>query len=190
MRHAGMGIASLILAIIAVASVSLGIMVVLTVGATFRHLPGEDTPFDYLLGTWCFATILVCICGIVFGIGGLRQANRRHSLAMVGLCTNIALPLGLLFLLAIGPPPGPSGSTARSPESSTSQAARAGTACLILALAGVAALGIRKRSNLRVLPAVSGSVVCLRCDKLMPRTSKFCRRCGLELPGGGSNIPA
>jgi amino acid transporter len=185
-----MGIASLILAVIAVASVLLLIVVGLTVGATFHNMPGEETPFDYLLGTWCFATILVCICGIVFGIGGLRQANRRHSLAMIGLCANIAMPLGLLFLLAIGPPPRPTGSAARSSESSAGQVVRTGTTCLILAVAGVVAVRIRKRSIVRVSPGGSDSVACRRCNKLMPCASKFCRRCGLELPASGSSIPA
>src|SRR5689334_1314437 len=82
--QSGMGLASLVLAIFSLLNIVLLIAVVIATSATYPGRTAEETPFHYLIGIWEFATALIAVGGIVFGIGGLRQPNRRYSFATVG----------------------------------------------------------------------------------------------------------
>ena len=188
--HAGMGVASLILAIISLVNILLLIAVDAAAGASFQPADREESPFNYIIGGWIFAIGLIAVSGIVFGIGGLRQKDRRHSLAIVGLCMNIAMPIGIMFImlvaLSIQPPtPHAANTNYSSPNDTAAAAWRSPLArtfqSLTVGLAvGVASfVSIRRRARLRGGSGQdSGSIVCQRCRAQIPRRSKFCRRCG------------
>jgi hypothetical protein len=193
--QAGMGIASLVLAIISLLSIGVLVTVVATAGASFHAPQGEDSPFSYLIGTWILVVGLLSVVGIVFGIGGLRQADRRHTFAVIGLCANIAIPLGLMFILllamSVDPPARHHHRTSREvvPQSVDEDSAwasptarfwQAATSSLFISFC----LYIRnKRRARRALnrEAVIGFITCATCRKQMPGTSRFCRRCGAAI---------
>lgn len=191
--RSGMGVASLSMAIASVASVGLLVAVVIVTDVTFHGPPREDSPFFYLVGGWMFATGLISVVGIVFGIGGVLQPRRRHGVAAWGLCLNIAIPVGSMFLLLVA-------QTARNlsaergapaPRVRLRLAAATGEAeppawkspgarvfqCLTAAMGAAlfAYYGTRRRSAARQTAA---SAACGQCGKHLARGSTYCRRCG------------
>jgi hypothetical protein len=208
----GMGITSLVMAIFSLLNILLFILVARAVRGTF-HGPDElESPLNYFLGSWMLGIGLVCVTGIVFGIGGVCQANRRRSVATLGLCLNIGIPIGMMFIMLLLQTlryPAERGEIAqatpdidtidpaawRSPFARTMQ-------CVTLGMAGglVAFYG-RKRgarvgsSAVRVGSSpvrVVASVNCRGCRKQMPATARFCRRCGAAMvapaAGGAQSV--
>lgn len=186
-----MGVASLILAIVSFVNIVLLIAVIWSARSTFQLSGREETPFNYFLGTWMVVIALIAVCGIVFGIGGVRQRNRRHSLAAAGLFLNIAVPLGIMFFLLLA-------ESARAPidgdsitESAPNQPAyRSPLAVdmqmltgLLVASAGIVFWKRRQTPSATVESPSLDLIVCGTCRKQMPRASRFCRRCGSALHG-------
>jgi hypothetical protein len=195
-----MGIASLVMAIFSLLNILLFILVARAVLGTF-HGPNElESPFNYFLGSWMLGIGLVCTTGIVFGIGGLCQANRRRSVATLGLCLNIGIPLGMMFIMLLLQTiryPADRSEMARmaidapvtSPESAVDPAAwRSPFArtmqCVTFGMGGgVVAYFARKRRARAGRAAVRtvATVGCKQCRKQMPATAGFCRRCGAAM---------
>lgn len=186
--QSGMGITSFVIALLGCISIAMMVIVIVSVDRSAPEARTEGSPMSYLIGTWMVGSVVLCLCGIVFGIGGVRQRQRRHDLAWLGLIGNIFLPLSTLFLMllavtfygAIGHP-GPAeplGAPDPADWSSTpSRLLRWAT----LALAIVIALYYGKKHQRRRAPASvpnGGFVFCTHCRKAIPRTSRFCRRCG------------
>jgi hypothetical protein len=192
--RSGMGVASLVLAILSVVSIALLVVVVVTAGATFGQTNSMESPFNYALGGWMFATGLLCVVGIVFGVGGLLQANRRRGVAALGLCLNAAIVLGAMFLLLVAQtitdPSTTNGAERRiaagmvvtaeaeaEPPAWKSPGARV-FQCLTAAM-GAALFGYYgtrgRRSKRRIAADVTA---CTQCGKRVAPSSMFCRRCG------------
>jgi hypothetical protein len=188
-RQAGMGVASLILAIISIVNMVLLRAVVAAIHATFPQNSALETPYHYLLGGWTLAIALIAVGGIVFGIGGLRQQNRKHSFATVGLCLNIAIPLGVMFFLLLmttsesmaqqesdeAPTRVTNDSPAwRSPGAITLQCATIGMAAALITYSWKQ----RKGKQIEQFATHADLIACEVCRKQVPSSSKFCRRCG------------
>jgi hypothetical protein len=209
MPEAGMGVASFVIAIFAVVNIVLLIIVVIAADRSSMRNDDELSPFNYLLGGWLFGAALLSVSGIVFGIGGMRQKNRRHRFALAGLCVNIGLPLLVMFVMLIGVTL--MGSTGKpTPSLVDTEAWKSPQALfmqfLTLIFAGATAYYFWKRRQ-RVtagfipLPALPGIISppvplgcrpCPRCTKAVPVSSQFCRRCGYAMtsvPRATSNSP-
>jgi ABC-type multidrug transport system permease subunit len=186
-----MGVASLVLALLNILSIVLMIVVVAAAKATFHDGNRNDSPFFYVLAGWLLGILLLSVCGIVFGIGGMRQPNRRHSMALAGLCVNIAIPMLLMFALLLGEAYADS-----IPDSETPDYHRAvrdpgswhsPTAVIFgsLTVGFAAALVWVKRKKRMAAQATrelsSETLACPRCRKVVPRSAQFCRRCGVSL---------
>jgi hypothetical protein len=192
-----MGIASLILAIISFVNFVLEGVVAVTTFASFSRSEWDYdySPFNYLMGWWTVGTALIAVCGIVFGIGGMRQKHRRHSLAIWGLCLNIGIPIVIMFLMLLGVALADqrnrgdftTASSHAMPDAPwRSPMARVFQGLTIGLMAATAAFyWMRRRMRDQApLGSAAASVVCLRCKKQMPRTSRFCRRCGNAMSQG------
>lgn len=197
--QAGMGITSLVMAIANLLSIALLAVVAASAIATFHGSVDEETPFFYLLGTWILAIGLLSLCGIVFGIGGLRQSNRRRSAATLGLCINIAIPIGVMFLLllALSGESGANGSRPDRPRGHIRTVQRAFEGSVEKTQSSTPIFGMpivvgmslwlyfKMKNRLlrnRIKALGSGDFHCPICHKQIPITAQFCRRCGLALP--------
>ena len=207
-RHSGLGIASLVIAVVSFVSSLMLFVVAYAVGSSSDiSNPNEGSPINYVLGGWIFGTGVLSLIGIVFGIGGLLQKERRKKLAAVGLVSNVVLPIGLMFILVmamtLNPPSSPAardvgvryaardtrGSTAladnHEPPAWKSPAARVFQLATAAMASAVVFFLQRKRStsaNPSANPsATSGAAEpCPRCGKPLPGPAGFCRRCGLR----------
>ncbi len=177
-----MGVASFVIALIGLLNVVLIIVVKYAVRATWQEAPAEGSPITYLVGTWIFGTGVLAVTGIVFGVGGLLQKQRRRRLALVGLIINITVPLLLMFYLVIKmafgtPAPGMASEplTWDQREWDSPLASDLRWATLALALAAGWVLWRKWR---RIKPEEAATLSCTRCRKPLPGTARFCRRCG------------
>jgi ribosomal protein L40E len=197
--QAGLGVISLVLAMISLLSTVLLIVVVMTATATFHQGNREDSPFNYLLGCWMVGVSLLSVCGIVFGIGGVRQVNRRHSMAVTGLCLNIAIPLIIMFslLLALSvrgpksenaiPDSVPAGVEPGAWHSPLAIIFQGLTVIMLVAL--VFYYMKKRRGSVRIsMEKSADSIVCQACKKRLPHSATFCRRCGNALDKSGVGI--
>jgi len=189
MPRSGMGIASMVMAIISLVNILILIIVVAAVHDTFQPNDVEDSPFHYLLGGWTLGIGLLCVCGIVFGIGGLRQTNRRRTVATVGLCLNIAIPILIMFFMLLiqtlnsmdadanvphAAPVAADPAPWRSPVAITFQSLTIGMGAILFVYYRRKHAAHRENAPIHAL----ATIACQRCKKQVPVTSKFCRRCG------------
>ena len=189
MPRSGMGVASMVMAIISLVNILILIIVVVAVHDTFQPNDVEDSPFHYLLGGWTLGIGLLCVCGIVFGIGGLRQTNRRRTVATVGLCLNIAIPILIMFFMLLiqtlnstdadanvahAAPVAADSPPWRSPFAITFQALTIGMGVALFAYYRKKHVARQENAPIHAV----ATIACQRCKKRVPVTSKFCRRCG------------
>jgi hypothetical protein len=199
-RHSGLGIASLVIAIVSFISAVLLLVVAYAVATSGDVDANETSPVNYVLGGWIFGTGVLSLTGIVFGIGGLLQKERRKKLAAVGLVLNVVLPIGLMFILVmamtLAPRDGVASSGARhatrqassvvlheddtprwkSPAARVFQLATA-------AMASAVVFFIQRRRSASAKSPGAAVEPCPRCGKPLPAVSGFCRRCGMRRAG-------
>jgi DMSO reductase anchor subunit len=177
--QAGLGIASA--AVAAIGGVSMGWMtiVIRSIADVAPDAGTEGTPLSYTIGIWLFGTVVLSLCGIALGIGGIRQQNRKHHLALVGLIANIVLPIVILFTSMLDamyaqdmPAPPHPATHAFDPAAWQSPLAR----LFQIATIGLAVGLIAYYRNRRQARTDISS--CATCRKPLPNSAKFCRRCG------------
>jgi hypothetical protein len=192
-RQSGMGIASLVIGLISLLNAILVLTVGVAIARSFTPTFDELIPINYVMGWWLYGTGVMSLVGIVFGIGGLRQKNRRVHLALAGLALNIILPMGMMFLLVLGATLTDSRSGAASrgpldtydPAAWHSPASRLSRWALLAMIVAVAAYyrnkSVARRKSAKVPPAIPASdsiKICPNCRKSLPPSVGFCRRCG------------
>lgn len=176
-----MGVASFVIAIIAMVGTLLELIVVVGISSTFAT-PPENSPINVVFGAWVFAIGVLGLIGIVFGIGGLLQKNRRRHLAVVGLCVSIFLPVVLLtFLLMCATVQGPHDRVGREPidlspswDSLFARGSRALTGAIALGVVTCIVARRRNRGTRRSDPSH-----CARCRANVRPGARFCTRCGI-----------
>src|ERR1700761_2740739 len=94
-----MGITSFVIGLFCLVGWILLIIVLVAAVRTDPHADDEGTPLSYMVGGWMYGTVVLGLCGLVFGIGGARQRERRRSLAFAGLALNCVLPVGTLLVM-------------------------------------------------------------------------------------------
>ncbi len=101
-RHTGVGIASFVLGVLA-GLTAFGLLVV-SVALAMRAGDeiDDDTVMFASLGLGLLGVIALAIVGLVLGIGGLAQANRRRVFAILGVCCNSVVLLGIAALIVLG----------------------------------------------------------------------------------------
>jgi hypothetical protein len=101
-RHSGVGIASFVLGVLAglTAFGLLAVGVTLAMGA--RGEIDDGTVMVASLGLGLMGAIALALVGLVLGIGGLAQANRRKVFAILGVCCNGVVLLGIAALIVLG----------------------------------------------------------------------------------------
>ncbi len=97
--HSRFGVASFILAI-AVGLLELASLALAT-ALVFRKNASQG-PLMITAGCGMFLGLAVALVGLVLGIIGTRQTNRRKVFAILGTCFNGIILLGVLALLILG----------------------------------------------------------------------------------------
>jgi hypothetical protein len=98
-KHSGVGIASFVLAIVAV----VGELVLITVAAVLvQQGKSQRSPAMMVTGCLLIAGLGVCVVGAILGIVGLFLPNRKKVFAILGLCFNGMILLAVLGLMVIG----------------------------------------------------------------------------------------
>lgn len=179
--QSGMGITSCIVATIALFSVVMMTIVILAMHKSNLTPQEESSPFNYMIGGWFFGTGVASLTGIVFGIGGLLQKQRRRECAVIGLIANVLIPIGLMASLVAATTFERSTNTRLQepveidPNGWHSDSTKVlGLMMLILASFLVIRVVIKRRIRTGKVPQSA----CNRCRKIIPSTSRFCRRCG------------
>ncbi len=101
-KHSGFGIASFI---IALAAGALECVLIVIAGILETMTPGgvdEDSPVAMLLGLVVIGGILINLLGIIFGIVGLFQRDRKKPFAVLGVVIGSLVLLGMLLVIVIG----------------------------------------------------------------------------------------
>lgn len=101
-KHSGFGITSFVMALVMGA---LEFALVVIAGIIENSTPGgmdENSPIAILLGLVMIGGLLVNVLGIVFGVVGLFQPNRKKIFALLGVLFGCLVILGFLFIVVIG----------------------------------------------------------------------------------------
>jgi hypothetical protein len=101
-KHSGFGIASFV---IALAAGALEFVLIAIAGILETTTPGsmdENSPLAMLLGVVMFGGLFLVLMGIIFGIVGLFQRDRKRIFALLGVIFGCLVIVGVLFVLVIG----------------------------------------------------------------------------------------
>ncbi len=95
--HSGVGIASCLLAVLAVVTAGFGMVLAFAVGLDELDAAIEaEEPKAMAVGLMMIGAVLIALIGGVLGAAGLAQRDRNKLFAAIGLCAN-----GLLFLCGL-----------------------------------------------------------------------------------------
>lgn len=99
-KHSGIGIASFVMSLV---SITISV-VTFTLIATM--LPNkeisEKSPEAIAIGLAFIAALVISLIGAALGIGGLFQPNRKLLFAILGVCLNVLIVLGVIGLIVLG----------------------------------------------------------------------------------------
>jgi hypothetical protein len=101
-KHSGFGIASFL---IVLAAGALEFVLVAIAGILETIRPGgmdEDSPIAILLGLAMFGGLLVNLLGILLGVVGLLQRDRKKPFAVLGVIIGFLVFVGLVAVIVIG----------------------------------------------------------------------------------------
>jgi hypothetical protein len=101
-KHSGFGIASFV---IVLAAGALEFVLVVIAGILETMTPGgmdENSPIAILLGLVMIGGLLVDLLGILLGIVGLCQRDRKKPFAGLGVVTGLLVLVGLVAVIVIG----------------------------------------------------------------------------------------
>ena len=99
LKHSGLGIISLLLAILAgVGFVITMIVAVVVMADDPKVFDNEQAPATMILGACVILCGLVSLIGVGLGIGGLVEKNRKKVFPTIGLVVN---GLGILLLICL-----------------------------------------------------------------------------------------
>ena len=98
-KHSGVGVASFIIAI-AVGLLELAMVVLAAV--LVQHASSQTPPTMAFAGCGMLLGLAACVVGVVLGIVGLGQSDRRKLFAVLGLCFNALILLFVLGLMLLG----------------------------------------------------------------------------------------
>ncbi|MCR2804370.1 hypothetical protein [Paenibacillus soyae] len=117
MKHSGLGIASFVLALVAVLTIVIGIIMSVAAVASspdFMNATEDEIATDILEGGGGeFATLMgagllmllsigISIVGLILGIIAVVLKNRKKVFGIIGLILNALMVLGVVMLFAIG----------------------------------------------------------------------------------------
>jgi hypothetical protein len=98
-KHSGFGIASFIIGI------SMGVMevgLIVTAAVLVQQGRSSQAPGMEIAGCFMLLGLLACVGGVVSGIVGIKQADRKKLFAVIGLCINGLILLSVLGLMVLG----------------------------------------------------------------------------------------
>jgi len=101
LKHSGMGIASCLIALGA-GLFEFIFVVIAGVMASSPQGVDENSPEAIVLGLFILGGLLAAVVGGVLGIVGATQANRNKLFAVLGLCLNGVIVVGVLGLMVLG----------------------------------------------------------------------------------------
>jgi hypothetical protein len=102
LKHSGLGIASLVISIIAALIVFVLVVMAGVMTARAGGQMDEESPEAVVLGCSILAGCLLYLVGMGLAIGGLCQRNRHKVFPVLGLVLNIVFLLGIAGLMVIG----------------------------------------------------------------------------------------
>jgi ABC-type polysaccharide/polyol phosphate export permease len=105
-RHSPFGVVSFVLAVMSGLGI-FGLVISATV-MTMRHSAGqshtafnEDSPEAVVVGLVFVLALVGAFIGLGLGIGGLFQSDRKRVFAILGLCLNLLILLGVGALMLL-----------------------------------------------------------------------------------------
>jgi hypothetical protein len=100
--HSGLGIASLVLAVVA----GLGLLLLFGIGAAMAEDAGgelgEESPEVMVLGAMAIGACALALVGLVLGLVALAQKDRRKAFGVAGVIANGLVLLGASTLICVG----------------------------------------------------------------------------------------
>ncbi len=102
LKQSGLGIASLVIAILAGVAIFALIVYAGMMAASSGGEIDEESPLAIALGLGLFAVIGLHLLGIGLGVAGLFQSNRARTVAVLGLTLNFLIIAGFVCLMVIG----------------------------------------------------------------------------------------
>ena len=100
--HSGLGIASFIIALVGAAIFVCAMVFIVFHMAQMGGVVNEQAPEAVLSGLSMCGGLVLNIVGVVLGIAGLFQPNRKRLFAIMGLAFNGVIVLGVVALMLIG----------------------------------------------------------------------------------------
>ncbi len=97
--QSGFGIASFILAILSFLVACLALAGRIALGLRTRLLPGRG--IEAALGVIFLCMVIPSLVGIILGIIGLVQQNRRRGFATAGLILNLVVLVGIILITVL-----------------------------------------------------------------------------------------
>jgi hypothetical protein len=98
-KHSGFGLISFIIGML-MGIFEFGVIAFATVAATAKT--SSQAPAMEIAGCGMILGLLICVAGVIFGIVGLKQPDRKKVFSVIGLCSNALILLGVLGLVVIG----------------------------------------------------------------------------------------
>lgn len=102
LRHSGFGIASFVLAVVSGTGEFVTVLAAGLIEATAPGCMKPDAPVAILIGLLILGAAGLNVLGLILGIVGACQADRRRLFAGLGLACNGLLILGIAAMIIIG----------------------------------------------------------------------------------------
>ncbi len=101
-KHSGLGIASLILAIVSGLSIFAVLILAGVLQASTPGIMDEESPVVMMIGFAVIGSAGLGLIGLGLGIAGLLQSNRQKVAPVLGLILNGLVVLGFCGIMAVG----------------------------------------------------------------------------------------
>ncbi len=101
-RHSGLGIASLILSILIGTTEFVMILVAAIIESASEAGMDEDSVGTILLGLIMIGGCFLAFVGLILGVAGLFQKNRKRVFPVLGTAFNAMILLGVVGLVVVG----------------------------------------------------------------------------------------
>lgn len=96
-KHSAFGIASFLVSFFGLLGSCLFVVGVLVLA--FRANRTADRPFTVAVGALILCTMVPCVIGVILGLIGLFERNRKRGFPVLGLCLNALVLAAIIFLL-------------------------------------------------------------------------------------------
>ena len=102
LRHSGLGIGALVIGLVAIVGLVVTFVCVAAIMASTGHISDPSSPVAILVGLAIVICMLAALIGVVIGLVGMFQRDRKKVFAHIGFGINVAIVVVVIAIIALG----------------------------------------------------------------------------------------